>query len=149
MFRVSGDLYALAAQRVVEVVPRVDLRTIPHAPDYLAGLFSYRGRAVPVVDLGRLLGRASCLDRLDTRIILAREPGASGGRLLGLIAEHVIEVARVADEQVVLPGMSLENAPYLGSVVRTDAGLVQVISVEKVLPESLRDAIFGQLTEAR
>lgn len=148
LFQVTEHRYALAAERVVEVVPRVELRPIPHAPDYLAGLFSYRGRAVPVVDLSRLLGSDSCLDRLDTRIILAKEPGASGGRLIGLIAEHVSEVAAVRDDQVVLPGMSLDRAPYLGAVVRTEAGLVQVLTVEKVLPESIRDAIFGHPTEA-
>jgi chemotaxis-related protein WspB len=147
LFRVIDQRYALAARRVVEVVPRVDLRPIPHAPEFLAGLFNYRGRAVPVVDLGRLLGASSSLDRLDTRIILAREPGECGGRLLGLVAEHVSEVATVRDDQVVLPGMSLEDAPYLGEVVRTEAGLVQVIAVEKVLSESLRNAIFGHSTE--
>lgn len=148
LFRVTDHLYALAAERVVEVVPRVEVRPIPHAPDYLAGLFNYRGRAVPVVDLGRLLGSSACGHRLDTRVILAREPGACGGRLIGLIAEQVSEVAAVRDDQVVLPGMGLETAPYLGTVVRTDAGLIQVITVERILTASMRDAIFGQPAEA-
>src|SRR3954451_8554304 len=63
-FRVSDDLYAVAAERVVEVVPRVELRPIPHAPACLAGLFNYRGKAVPVIDLGILLGSTPCLERL-------------------------------------------------------------------------------------
>ena len=56
VFRVAGDAYAVEAARVVEVVPRVELRALPHAPEALAGLFRYRGRMVPVIDLGVLLG---------------------------------------------------------------------------------------------
>jgi chemotaxis-related protein WspB len=147
-FRVADDLYAVAADRVVEVVPRIELRPIPHAPTYLAGLFNYRGKAIPVVDLGVLLGSTPCLERLHTRIILADEPGTGRNRRVGLIAENVSDVMTVHPDQVALPVMNLEEAPYLGTVVRTDAGLIQILSVEKILPKSLRDAIFGVPTEA-
>ena len=147
MFRVAGDLYAVAAERVVEVVPRIELRPIPHAPESLAGLFNYRGKAIPVIDLGLLLSTAACIDRLDTRVILVEEPGEARGRLVGVVAENVSDVATVRDDDVVLPAMNMAEAPYLGPVVRTDRGLIQVISVEKVLPEALREAIFGQPAE--
>jgi chemotaxis-related protein WspB len=147
-FRVSDDLYAVAAERVVEVVPRIELRPIPHAPACLAGLFNYRGKAVPVIDLGILLGSTPCLERLHTRVILVDEPGGRGTHLIGLVAENVSDVMVVRDDQVVLPVMNMEQAPYLGTVVRTDQGLIQIITVEKVLPKSLRDAMFGLPSEA-
>ena len=148
-FRISNDLYAVAAERVVEVVPRIELRSIPHAPEALAGLFNYRGKAVPVIDLGILLGSTACLERLHTRLILVDEPGGHGERLIGLVAENVSDVMVVKEDQVVLAAMNLEQAPYLGTVVRTDMGLVQVISVDKVLPKSLREGIFGLTSEAQ
>lgn len=147
-FRVSNDLYAVAAERVVEVVPRIELRSIPHAPEALAGLFNYRGKAIPVIDLGVLLGSSPCLDRLHTRVILVDEPGGHGQRLIGLVAENVSDVMVVNQDQVVLATMNLEQAPYLGTVVRTEMGLVQILSVEKVLPKSLREGIFGLPSEA-
>ncbi|AGA28993.1 chemotaxis protein CheW [Singulisphaera acidiphila] len=147
-FRVAHDLYAVAAERVVEVVPRIELRPIPHAPESLAGLFNYRGKAVPVIDLGVLLGSTPCLERLHTRVILVDEPGGRGERLIGLVAENVSDVIMVKQEQVVLAAMNMEQAPYLGTVVRTEMGLVQVISVDKVLPKSLREGIFGPPSEA-
>src|SRR5207302_1737530 len=55
VFRVAEDAYAIEAGRVVEVVPRVALRRLPHAPEALAGVFRYRGRVVPVIELGVLL----------------------------------------------------------------------------------------------
>ena len=92
-FRVAEVPYAVAVRRVVEVVPRVGLRALPHAPGHLAGLLRYRGGVVPVVDLGLLMGGAACRDRLDTRIILV-DAGRRGGGLVGLVAERVDDVRR-------------------------------------------------------
>jgi CheW-like domain len=47
----------------------VDLRAVPHAPGYLAGLLRYRGGAVPVIDLGLLMGDSACEDRLDLELL--------------------------------------------------------------------------------
>ncbi|MDR3636894.1 MAG: chemotaxis protein CheW [Isosphaeraceae bacterium] len=151
MFRVADDLYAIRAGRVVEVVPQVALRALPHAPEFLTGLFDYRGRVVPVIDLGLLMGRRACQPRLSTRIIVvdaALQP-ATERHLLGLVAEQVSDVKRFDDAQVIFPPMDLEQARYLGTIVRADEGLVQVIEVERVLTDTLRNALFGKMTEAR
>ena len=91
IFRVAEVAYGVGVKRVIEVVPRVALREIPHAPSFLVGLLRYRGGAVPVVDLGLLIDGKACADRLDTRIILVDGGvhGGSGPGYLGLIAERV------------------------------------------------------------
>ncbi len=141
-FRVAGAEYAVEAARVVEVVPRVELRTLPHAPEALAGLLRYRGRMVPVVDLGLLLGDAPCPRLLSTRIILADERlPARGEALVGLIAEHVSEVRQVDGDRVIPPPSLLGQNPYLGAIVSSDGGLVPLIAVERVLAEPLRHSL--------
>ena len=54
-FTAGPNRYAIDVTRIVELVPRVELRKIPHAPAFLAGLLGYRGKVVPVIDLGLLL----------------------------------------------------------------------------------------------
>ena len=51
-FTVAGQTYAIESRRVVEVLPLVPARPIPHPPAYIRGIFTYRGRLVPLVDLG-------------------------------------------------------------------------------------------------
>ncbi len=80
-FTAAGEHYALDVAGVIELVPRVELRAIPHAPAFLAGLLGYRGEVVPVIDLGLLLGSSPCPDRLSTRIILVNS--APGGQNRG------------------------------------------------------------------
>jgi chemotaxis-related protein WspB len=134
-FRVAEVLYAVAVKRVVEVVPRVALRGVPHAPDHLAGLLRYRGGAVPVVDLGLLMGKSACRDRLDTRIILVDGGlhGGAGPGFLGLIAERVDDVRVVDESKRAVAGLEIERAPYLGSVYETDEGLLQLVEPTKIL----------------
>jgi chemotaxis-related protein WspB len=150
MFQVADQHYAVDADRVVEVVPRVELRPIPHAPEFLVGLFGYRGTVVPVVDLGLLLGSEVCRSRLSTRIILVDVTGRSRARrsLLGLIAEHVYDVRTVRNGQVLTPPMPLEQSPYLGSIVQTEDGLAQLIDVGRVLSEPLWNGLYGDSPEA-
>jgi chemotaxis-related protein WspB len=135
MFHVAEVAYAVAVKRVVEVVPRVSLRDVPHAPRYLAGLLRYRGGAVPVVDLGWLMGKSGCADRLDTRIILVDGGvhGGSGPGFLGLIAERVEDVRLVDETRRAVAGLEIEGAPYLGPVYETEDGLLQLIEPGKIL----------------
>jgi chemotaxis-related protein WspB len=134
-FRVAEVPYAVSVRQVVEVVPRVALRAVPHAPVYLAGLLRYRGGAVPVIDLGLLMGDAACEDRLDTRIILV-DGGVHGGAglgFLGLIAERVDDVRPVDELKRAVAGLEIEKAPYLGPVYEADDGLIQLIEPAKIL----------------
>ena len=153
---VGMNQYAVDVARIVEVVPRVELRMVAHVPECLAGFLDYRGKVVPVIDLGLLLGIAPCRPRLSTRIILVddgpdgrhrqqvySEAGtgrASANRdrsLLGLIAERVSELCNSRPEQMTPPPICLPQTPYLDAIIQTDHGLVQLITVEKVRGASL------------
>jgi chemotaxis-related protein WspB len=149
-FQADASLYAVDVTRVVEVVPRVNLRRLPHAPAFLAGVFDYRGNIVPVIDLGTLLGSSACRNLLSTRIVLVdSRPGeraAIGPRpwLLGIIAERVSDVVSVKPEGMKSAAMQLPTAPYLGSIVELDHEMAQLIVIDRVLDEPLRAAFFGE-----
>lgn len=131
-FQVGGIPYAVPVRQVIEVVPKVALRPVPHAPPSLIGLLRYRGEAVPVVDLGLLLGGAACEDRLDTRILLVGSaPGGGDGRL-GLVAERVNELAEVDSGRPAMQTPRMLQAPYLGQVFETPTGLLQLIDPGRI-----------------
>ncbi len=73
---------AIPAADVAEVVPLVALRPAPGAGSCFAGIMDYRGCALPVIDLGLLLGKAPCARLYSTRILILRGAGLSPQELL-------------------------------------------------------------------
>ena len=57
LFHIGPERYALDSREVAEVVPMVQFKEIPGAPDYVLGIFLYRGQPTPVLDLSRLAGK--------------------------------------------------------------------------------------------
>jgi chemotaxis signal transduction protein len=143
-FTVAGEPYAIASRRVVEVLPRVPARPLPRVPDYLLGVFTYRGGLVPLVDLARRLGVAPPADRLSTRVIVvecqpadAAEGGPAGSVRLGLVAENVVAIASADAAAASLPPLHDPEAGYLDRILRIGGETVQLIDVSKLLPAEL------------
>src|SRR5512147_117280 len=115
LFEVGSNRFGIEASEIVEVIPLVSLKKVPHAPDCVAGLFNYHGQIVPVIDVNALLGERPARSLLSTRIILAktREAG-SGERLLGILAERATETLSCREEELQPPAISVEAAQYLG-----------------------------------
>ncbi len=164
-FTAGSKPYAVDVSRVVEVLPKLELRIIPHAPALLAGLLNYRGKVVPVIDLGLLLGTAPSRNLLSSRMILVNDaPGIQNrgdvdpaqpsdhsrtapGRapaFLGLLAENVSDLTYIRPEQLIPAPVQLLNAPYLDAIVRTDHEIVPLITVEKVRDYLLSGAFSKQ-----
>lgn len=150
MFRTGVSLYAFDARHVVEVVPRVDLRQVPHAPAYLAGLLSYRGLAVPVVDFGILVGGPPASESLSTRIIVTEFTRYRGtNHLVGVVAGNVSHVTDAGPGSLVSPAMGLDEAPYLSTLLRVDEGMVQLVKSDMLLSDRMQDALYGTTADDR
>jgi chemotaxis-related protein WspB len=148
LFQLGNDRYALEAGRVVEVVPYLALKKIPQAPKGVAGLFNYRGRSVPAVDLCELTLGHPAGERLSTRIIIVNYSSANGRtHLLGLIAEHATEMLRKNADDFVPAGVNIDAAPYLGPVLMDSRGAIQWIQEQRLLSENVRALLFPEVAE--
>ncbi len=145
LFQLGNDRYVLDASRVVEVLPLLELKQIPHAPKGVAGLFNYRGHPVPAVDLSQLTLDQPAGQRLSTRIIVVNYPDQTGKNLLlGLIAEHATEMIRRESKDFVDSGVNLGVAPYLGPVMMDGKGVIQWVHEQRLLSEKVRDLLFSE-----
>ena len=144
LFQVGPDRFALEASRIVEVVPLVHLRRIPHAPRGVAGLFRYRGQVVPAVDLTELLLNRPAAERLSTRIIIVTHPDDHGNpRLLGLVAEQVTDLLR--KEASEFPDKAAKPGPVSRpSVIADEHGVIQWIHEGRLLSDNVRGLLFAE-----
>ena len=147
LFQLNNDRYAVDARYVIEIVPLVIFKSVPHAPEFVAGLFSYHGAMVPVLDLCRLMAQRECRPLLSSRIILldygrlAGDSVGAGKRILGLLAERVTEVCEKTGAVVASP-VDVKAAPYLGDIFYHHDAINQCLKPAALLPEALRETLF-------
>ncbi|WP_028102923.1 chemotaxis protein CheW [Pseudoduganella violaceinigra] len=141
VFHIGADRYGLPLRQVRRVLPLLELKGIPLAPDSVAGLMNLHGDPVPVIDLARLSGGAPARQHFDTRIVVADYTGPDGRlRPLGLMAERVQGVQDVAQQDLAPSGV--QAAPFLGQVAGDAHGMLQLVDVDALLPADLRARLF-------
>jgi len=145
VFQLGQDRYALSGRELVEVLPLMAVKQLPHAPAGVAGVLDYHGVPLPVIDLSALALGSRAAERISTRILIAE---GADGRRLALIAERANEMLKREESEFTDPGVKVNGAPYLGPVTRDERGLVQWITPGKLLSAEVRDALFHQMEEA-
>lgn len=134
----SGRRYAFPAAAVVEVVPLVRFTPLPGAPPYVRGLFTYRGRVLPAVDLSVLTGGPGAPSLLSTRILVVEADDEDGGRRpVGVIAEGVTDTVAGSEGTLAQTGLSLPGAPWIEGVLATPHGLVACVRPSALVPREV------------
>jgi chemotaxis-related protein WspB len=147
VFHIAADRYGLPLRQVRRVLPLMELKGVPLAPDSVAGLMNLHGQPVPVIDLARIGGGAPARRHFDTRIVVV-DYTAPGGKVhaLGLMAERVQGVQDVARQDLAPSGV--QAARFLGPVAGDAHGMVQLVEIDALLPADLRARLFPAEVEA-
>ena len=150
VFRIGGERYALDANEVVEVLPRLPLKPIAHAPAWVAGVLAHRGVMVPVIDVSAMTFGEPAAARNSTRLVLVHycPTGDAPGRLLGLVLEQATDTLRCNPTDFQSYGLDNRQAPYLGPVRKDAQGLLQRIRVNDLLCAEVRSLLFPASDEA-
>jgi chemotaxis-related protein WspB len=140
-FHVGAHRAAIDIRRVEEVIPRVRLQPLPGGPYWVAGLFVHRGRAIPVLDLHRLLDQGECPHHLSSRIILVPVRTADRTLLVGWLAARVADIRelpadRLPDAGAAPAGGAGASNVDLGPVLVDERGILHVVDPDRLLPES-------------
>src|SRR5688500_3729369 len=106
--RLGGELLAIRAQVIREVLEPVAITRVPQAPEFVQGLINVRGAVVPLADMRATFGMPRRALGRDGRILVLDLP--LGGRLavVGILADAVHEVTRI-------DRATLEPVPAVGT----------------------------------
>ncbi len=141
LFRVGGLVCAAEAERVREILPRLEPTRIPGAPPVVAGVVNVRGTLVTVVEGWRALRQPEPsadggVGASGTTVLL--EVGG-GKKVLGFTVDEVVDLVSVGgetlDRRQALPGIDPtlvravgRRAGQLFVVLDTDALLTPILS---------------------
>ncbi|HEY6060011.1 MAG TPA: chemotaxis protein CheW [Gemmatimonadales bacterium] len=122
LVRAERRAYGLPLERVVEVADLTEVLDVPHSDAAVRGLTPLRGRLVPLVHLGALLGlRAPPPERGRAAVLLEL-----AGRLVAFEVDDADEVVRVA----ALPLPDDESLPWAVGVAPRGDGLVPILDLD-------------------
>ncbi|HMN96393.1 MAG TPA: chemotaxis protein CheW [Phycisphaerales bacterium] len=142
---IAGAAYAVAIEEIVEVLPMVESRPIPAAPSWLLGAINRRGRLLPLIDGGLLLGGAAVEPRRSSRVVLIRVDEAAE-RIVGLLVEATGALAEIDfSAPGTHPGLAVEGGEHLGALAPAPAGPVQSLRLSRALGADGWRALFGRI----
>lgn len=139
LFSLGDDRYALDVHSISAVLPLQQFKQIPDAPNWVSGLFVFRGEPLPVIDLCHLALSIPARKRASTRLVVVKYLSADGQPVqLGLILEQATDTQRLLGDGFRPNPLQNPLTPYLGMVQQTPQGMVQRISVEQLLTDEVR-----------
>ncbi|GMV27334.1 MAG: hypothetical protein AMXMBFR58_33650 [Phycisphaerae bacterium] len=148
----SAELcFATDARLVVEVLPPLAFRPVPAAPGWVRGLFSHRGRLIPLVDAARLLDQPVVPDRMANRVLVVRcSPGPDHVPwTAGLWVHSILEIDRIDfDQPGSHPGLATGAGRFLGAIAQTRWGQVQLVEPRELFTPEQAAVLADRLKEA-
>jgi purine-binding chemotaxis protein CheW len=102
-FDLDGEVFAIEATLVQEVVDKAPETLVPGAPAFVDAVINFRGRIIPLADL-RLAFSLDVRDAsLDSRIIVIAHEMEGESTLIGLRADKVYEVTTLNEAATEAP----------------------------------------------
>lgn len=133
-FLVAGEIYAVPALSVREVIRYVAPARVPHAGPSVKGVINLRGEIVTAIDLRMRLDLPPAEPTERTCIVVVAIQRAAARHQVGLIVDTALDVTRIADADVQsrTDAAGAERHDVTG-VARTKSGLTMVLDVERLV----------------
>ena len=104
----EGEVFAIEAGHVREILDLVSITEVPHANPFVNGLVNVRGKVVPLADLRIKFGMEQRPPTVDTRIVVIELELEGEAVTVGIRADRVHEVTEVAATE-------LQETPRIGT----------------------------------
>jgi len=127
-FEVDATPYAVAVERVREIVRIRPITPIPRVSQDVRGIISLRGEIVEVVDLRRRLDLPPVEPTRSTRIIVVN---GEDGRVAGMLVDAVREVLSVSEDSI-RPAVGGE-AEAVESLCACGEKFISLIDLDRIL----------------
>jgi purine-binding chemotaxis protein CheW len=127
IFNLSEKIYAVPAEKIIEIIQLPALTVIEKFPEYMIGLLNLRGQIINVIDLAGLLGIPQKPYTVDHQILIIE----CGGELTGIIVDFVSDITQLEKKHLEpLPYKTKEN--LISGVYRHEDKLIAFLEINSV-----------------
>lgn len=125
--------YGINVAKVREVIRVPDTTDYPNAQPNVLGVFSLRGKLIPLVDLARWLG-VPTKDCVEEKVVIVTDFNKMSN---GFLVDSVSRIHRISWEEVESPSQFLEASDQdcVVAVVRQESNLIMILDFEKIIAD--------------
>lgn len=128
-FSIGEFTYAIKIAEVHEIIRMQPITDIPHSRPDVRGVFSLRGKVVPVIGLRTLFQLPREVETKSTRIVVVGYREQS----VGLIVDRVNKVTSYAEIHPAPEQAGSESSKFLHGIGLRDKQLVGILKLDEVL----------------
>ncbi len=146
-FQLGNELYGVDILDVKEIVKAQDIRPIPHAPQYIEGIFNLRGEVIPIMnlhkrfDIQRLEYENSIEEELNRGFIILNIDGLK----ISIIIDKVSRVITINATDVKPPPHMLTGigSEYIHGIVEEKDGYLILLDIRKLFDSKDLQRLLG------
>lgn len=127
-FELDSSPYAIAVERVREIIRPRETTPMPRVPDCVIGVVAMRGEIVQVVDLRMRLGLALSAPTRRSRVIVLH---GDDDRVTGVLVDAVREVLRASEDDI--SAATANQSGYVMELCKCDEEFVSIVDLDHVL----------------
>jgi purine-binding chemotaxis protein CheW len=133
-FELGGEMMAIEASRILEILKMKPITPMPLAPAYFAGVTHLRGKSLPVIDSRYKFAMDPKEPDNESCIIVLNVLVESGTTKLGAIVDRVCAVIEIPDDEIkeLPPIGSVINPEYILGTVLIEDQMLMIIDSDKV-----------------
>jgi purine-binding chemotaxis protein CheW len=131
---IEGELFAVEAKHVREILDLVPITEVPHSRPFVNGLVNVRGKVVPLADLRILFGMHQTPTTVHSRIIVLEIEIDAEPLIVGIRADKVYEVTNLtASALQETPKVGLRWRPeFISCIGKRDEDFIIVLDIERI-----------------
>lgn len=136
------EVYGIPIKKVKEIIGNFQISKIPEAPGYIEGVFSLRGKIIPVLDLRLKFGIEAREDTARSCIIVIEISVFEEQRLVGFVVDLVSDVINIAKSEIEPPPEyeARIEGDFLTGLGKLKEKVILILNPEKILnQEELAD----------
>src|SRR5690554_6526860 len=140
LFNLSGKrLFGIGTLKIREILPFKPLTKMPHSHPAVVGATSFRGSAVPVIDMAAAVGyTALTADEQKTSTIIITDVQRQE---TGFLVRSVQKIIETDWKKVKSPPAMLDDRAFITGLLNVDDEIVQLLDVELLLANVYPDSL--------
>ncbi len=134
-FRLLNEVFALDVKNVIETIEITELTPVPETPDFMKGVFIFRGNVLPVIDLRMKFQLPEADEDSKKYIIISTYESDDKQQNIGFIVDKIIDVVGLSEMDINdFPEVgSKYNTEFINGIVKHNDIITIVLNIEKIL----------------